>query len=191
VIFSSSSFITGRRPAPGKALAAALFLVLLACAGTSVVRGPAHLPVHLIEGVPFYAQEAHQCGPASLAGVLNYWGVDVSPEEVAGRIYSASARGTLGIDMAFYARDRGLHASQYAGGLGDLRASIDAGRPLIVMVDYGFWVYQANHFMVVVGYTDEGLIVNSGKEREKFLPLDKFLKSWERAGYWTLSVARG
>lgn len=185
--------MAGRRQSPRKALAAAgtlapvLFVFLLACAGSAGLRGQAHL----IEGVPFYPQEAHQCGPASLSGVLNYWGVEVSPEEVAGQIYSASARGTLGIDMVFYARQKGLSARQYAGGLEDLRASIDAGRPLIVMVDNGFWVYQANHFMVVVGYTENGLIVNSGRQREKFLPLDRFMKSWERTGFWTLSVARG
>ncbi|HLB02506.1 MAG TPA: C39 family peptidase, partial [Nitrospiria bacterium] len=36
-----------------------------------------------VEGVPFYPQKEYQCGPASLAAVLNYFGQAVSPEEIA------------------------------------------------------------------------------------------------------------
>ncbi|MBI5212756.1 MAG: C39 family peptidase, partial [Nitrospirae bacterium] len=66
-----------------------------------------------INKVPFYPQEDYQCGPASLAGVMNYWGVDIKPEDIAKEIYSSSARGTLDIDMFIYANKKGFHAQQY------------------------------------------------------------------------------
>lgn len=144
--------------------------------------------LHLVRNVPFFPQEDYQCGPASLAAVLSYRGVSITPAEVARAVYSRSARGTLNIDMVLYAQSRGLRASQYKGGLDDLRAQIDAGRPLIVLVDYGFSVIRADHFMVVIGYNNEGVVVNSGRNEEEFIARDDFLKAWEKTGYWTLLV---
>jgi ABC-type bacteriocin/lantibiotic exporter with double-glycine peptidase domain len=160
--------------------------LLLSCA-IARIAGPATV----VEGVPFYAQEAHQCGPASLAGVLNYWGVGVTPEDIAGEIYSGSAKGTLNIDLALYARARGLEARYFSASIGDIRRSIDSGYPLIVLVDYGLWLYRQDHFMVVVGYSEDGLIVNSGRSRLKFVPIADFLKSWEKTGSWTLLIKPG
>lgn len=142
----------------------------------------------LINKVPFYPQDDYQCGPASLAGVLNYLGVGVTPDDIAKDIYSSSARGTLNIDMVIYANKKGLYALQYIGSWDDLKAKINDGYPLIVLVDYGFSVYQANHFMVVVGYNDEGVIANSGKTEHMFIDKEKFLKAWKRTNYWTLLI---
>lgn len=148
-------------------------------------------PSRVIAAVPFFPQQAFQCGPASLAGVLSYWGVDITPEEIATDIYSQSARGTLNVDMILYAEKRGLEAHHYRGSLEDLRRRIDSGYPLIVLVDSGFWVYEQNHFMVVVGYSQGGIIANSGKEQHRSIPLGGFLKSWEKANFWTLLVLPG
>ena len=142
----------------------------------------------IIENVPFYPLEIYHCGPASLAGVLNYWGVTVLPEEIAAEIYSRSARGTLNLDMILYAERRGLKTTHYEGSLEDVKKKIDAGYPLIVMVDYGFWIYQQYHFMVVLGYYENGVVVNSGKDQHKFIPRSDFLKSWKRTRYWSLLI---
>ncbi|MCL5022645.1 MAG: C39 family peptidase [Nitrospirae bacterium] len=144
--------------------------------------------LRIVENVPFFPQEDYQCGPSSLAGVLSYRGVPVTPAEVAKAIYSRSAGGTLNIDMLLYARAQGLEASQYSGGWDDLRKRIDAGQPLIVLVDYGFSVLQVNHFMVVLGYNENGVVANSGRHEKKFIPLEDFMKAWEKTKYWTLLV---
>lgn len=163
-----------------------ILLLLLSC-----VRAPhskESKPTRIIENVPFYPQEMYQCGPASLAGVLNYWGIDVSPEEIAAEIYSQSARGTLNIDMVLYVEKKGFKANQYEGSFEDIKRNIDLSYPLVVMVDYGFWIYQQNHFMVVFGYHENGIMVHSGKDRHKFIPLNDFLKSWKRTKSWTLLI---
>jgi len=162
--------------------------ILFSCAGTQEVT-PTKAS-HLIEDVAFYPQQKYQCGPASLAGVLNYWGLDISPEEIAIEIYSKSARGTLDVDMILYTERKGLKARHYKGSLEDIRSNIDSGYPLIVLVDYGFWVYQNNHFMVVVGYNENGVVVNSGKDRLKSIPFKGFLKSWGKTKFWTLLVTK-
>lgn len=143
-----------------------------------------------IENVPFYPQKAYQCGPASLAGVLNYWGINVLPDDIATEIYSSSAKGTLTLDMKFYAEKRGLKARIYKGSLTEIKEKIDSGYPLIVLVDFGFWILKKNHFMVITGYNVNGVIVNSGKERQKFIPKEEFLKSWEKTGFWTLLITQ-
>ena len=145
---------------------------------------------HMIRDVPFYPGEDNQCGPVSLAGVLNYWGVPVTPEEIAGDVFSASAGGTLNIDMVIYPQKKGLHAEQYTGSMDDIRKNIDRGYPLIVLVDYGFSFFQRNHFMVIVGYNEDGVIVNSGDKREKMIPLDNFLRTWRRTNFWTLLIKK-
>ena len=143
---------------------------------------------HIIENVPFYPQTSYRCGPASLAGVLNYWGIKVTPDEIAEEIYSASARGTLDIDMVLYAQKKGLLATQYEGNFEDVRKNVASGHPIIVLVGYGFSLIQKNHFMVIIGYNDHGVIVNSGKDSNKFIPEKDFLKSWERTKFWTLLI---
>ena len=69
----------------------------------------------IIGNVPFYEQEIYQCGPSALASVLNYWNIPVTPEQIAGEIFSKSARGTLNLDMILYAQGKGLYAEQYRG----------------------------------------------------------------------------
>jgi len=172
---------------PGRLLFLSLILPFLSfCAGTPHVEKSK--VGQIIENVPFYPQEMYQCGPASLAGILNFWGVTVLPKEIAAEIYSRSARGTLNLDMILYAERRDLKATHYEGSFDDLRKKIDAGYPLIVMVDYGFWIYQQYHFMVVLGYYENGVVVNSGKDQHKFILLSDFLKSWKRTRYWSLLI---
>jgi len=142
----------------------------------------------MVEGVPFYPQEEHQCGPASLAGVLNFWGMKVSPADISSEIFSPHARGTLDMDMVFYAQRKGLEASQYSGNEEDLKRNIDSGHPLVVLVDEGLWVYQKNHFLVVVGYDEGGFIVNSGKDWHKWVSRDYFFKTWQKTRFWTLRI---
>ena len=142
----------------------------------------------IISNIPFHAQEDYQCGPASLASVMNYWKKDVTPDDIAREIYSKSAKGTLDIDMLIYPQRKGLIAEQYSGGMKDLKKNIDSGYPLIVLVDYGFWAFQLNHFMVVVGYNEDGVIVNSGKDKGNFISEADFIKKWEKTKFWTLLI---
>jgi ABC-type bacteriocin/lantibiotic exporter with double-glycine peptidase domain len=162
-------------------------LLLSACATT---RSRAHEGEKVITAVPFYPQEDYQCGPASLAGVLNYLGLGTTPEKIAQDIFSKSAGGTLTIDMVLYAQEKGFSAMDYSGSIKDLQEKIVAGAPIVVMVDSGFWVWQKNHFMVVVGYNDDGIVANSGRNERQFIANDRFLDIWRRTGFWSLLIKK-
>ncbi len=144
----------------------------------------------VLQKVPYYSQADHQCGPAALAEVLGYYGADATPGSIASSIYSKTAKGTLGIDMLIYSKRAGFEASQYSGGKRDLMKQIDAGHPLIVFVDYGFWVYQRGHFMVVDGYDANGPVVNSVDGPFEHITWKEFMGPWKKTGYWTLLIEK-
>jgi len=163
--------------------------LLIASCKTFGMKSPP-TDARIIGNVPFHQQETYQCGPSALAIALNYWNIPVTPEQIAEEIFSKSARGTLNLDMILYAQGKGLYAEQYRGSVESLKTDIDAGFPLIVMVDYGFSLYRQNHFMVVVGYSEHGIIAHTGREKEEGIPWDDFIESWKKTGYWTLLIKK-
>lgn len=174
---------------PALSLLLLLSLALTACA----TAGKAPQGAKVIEGVPFYPQEDYECGPSALATVLSYHrlkggGPAVTPDEVAEKIYSPTARGALGLDLARCAEGMGFSAEEKRGSVGALRALVDEGTPPIILVDYGISFYQVNHFMAVTGYTDDGIIVNSGNRQGVVIENDALARIWKKTGYWTLVV---
>jgi ABC-type bacteriocin/lantibiotic exporter with double-glycine peptidase domain len=168
-----------------------LLFILASCSTTNKALDPEFqeiLPYRLIENVPFFPQSDFQCGPSSLAGVLNYYGQKISPAQIAETIFREKVRGTLSIDMALYARQQGLFAEWYTGDLKDLRENIDTNRPLIAMVDLGLGPVQKPHYIVVVGYEPKGVIVNSGAHQHKLVSWNRFQNQWNRSHLWTLRI---
>lgn len=143
-----------------------------------------------VDKVPFYPQVSFQCGPASLAAVLNFFGEGVTPDEIAEAIFRKDIRGTVTLDMVLYARKKGFFAQWYNGSVDDIRSSVDERVPLIVMVDFGLAGVGKNHFMVVVGYTPEGVIANSGETPEKLISWEYFLGRWNRTKRWALRIEK-
>jgi predicted double-glycine peptidase len=175
-------------------LSALTLLSLLALIGCTAGPGSraSDLPTAIgsgkVENIPFYPQLAFQCGPASLAGVLTFYGEDVTPDEVADAVFRKHIRGTVTLDMVLYARHKGFSAKWYSGSVDDIRRSVNEGVPLIVMVDFGLANISNNHYIVVVGYNQDGVIVNSAKAREKLITWNHFLTRWDRTERWTLRI---
>ncbi|MBN2655324.1 MAG: C39 family peptidase [Nitrospirae bacterium] len=144
----------------------------------------------ILDTVPFFPQDDFQCGPSSLASVLNFHGVNVTPNDISAEIYSPKARGTLTIDMILYLQKRGLKADQYSGSMSDLKDKLRSGYPMIVMADFGFSSIQMNHFMVVTGYDNAGIVVNSGKSRSALISSRDFISAWQRTKNWTLWIKK-
>ena len=181
-----------------KGLRLLLFGMVLGCvlAACAAARPPVHFPEGsvIVSGVPFFKQEDYQCGPAAFASVVNYWyrrgntGRTLSLEEAVARTYSPSARGVLGIDLEINARKLGFEASGKAGSIKEIRRAVDDGMPVIILVDYGFAIYERNHFMVVTGYGPNFVIVNSGRRENEIIPNSDLGKIWKRTGYWSLII---
>ncbi|MDP2849384.1 MAG: C39 family peptidase [Humidesulfovibrio sp.] len=184
---------------PSRAVLAFLPLLALCLALCSGLWGCARLPAGFtpppgqgqIQNVPFHAQEDHQCGPASLAMVLNHLGDAATPEEISRAIYRESLRGTLSLDLALYPRGRGFATRFFRGAPQDVADAVDAGIPLLVMVDEGFGGIHVLHYMVVTGYDPQGVLVNSGRRQGVRLSWAEFLSAWDGADRWALLLTPG
>jgi tetratricopeptide (TPR) repeat protein len=144
-----------------------------------------------IEGVPFFPQLDNQCGPAALATVMTSAGVDVTPEELARKVYLPDRRGSLQIEMLAAPRAAGLVSWKVEPRLEDVLREVEAGLPVIVLQDYGVWPVSYWHYAVLVGFDRErGLaVLRSGEKRRLEVPLQVLEYTWKESGYWAMVVA--
>lgn len=171
------------------------FFISVSCT-TTIPSLSSHLQegTLLIPGVPFYQQDDFQCGPAALATVMNYWYArlgskdPLAPGSIGKEIYSPTAKGVLGVDLELYAKRHGFSTSQYSGSLQDLRKLIDEKTPVLILVDFGIGVLQVNHFLVITGYTPNGVVANTGRAENEPISARRLEPAWKKTGYWTLVV---
>lgn len=150
----------------------------------------AGLPVRAeLANVPFFPQEAYYCGPAALAMVLAWGGVETTQDEISELIYTPGRQGTLRSDVLGGARRHGRVAVT-VNTLDELLAEIAAGHPVIVFQNLGLDWFQQWHFAVAIGYDLEAghLILHSGLNERKVTPLSVFENTWRRGDFWALVV---
>ena len=143
-----------------------------------------------VKQVPFFPQTQYQCGPASLATVLNHWGRHVTPEQIAQEIYRPRMKGTLSLDLWRYAKTQDVQASVQQGSWEFLEMQVSRERPVIAFLNFGFREVPLGHFLVVVGVDpdDKDVIAYSGVDKNKRIPFDRFKAAWEKTNYWSLLI---
>ena len=183
-----------RRPRrPACAFLLAIFLG--ACATSPQTRllldNPPDLPpvVELTE-VPFFPQQQYHCGPAALAGIINFRGVEVTPDEIARRVYIPELQGSLQVEIAAATRHYGLLAVQLDGQLESLLRELAAGNPVFLLQNLALESFPQWHYEILVGYdlTQRHMILRSGVNRRITRSFALFEKTWQRAGHWALVV---
>jgi tetratricopeptide (TPR) repeat protein len=175
-------------------LVGVFLLCLGACANPPQTRlvldsPTASLPRHAeITEVPFFAQEAFQCGPAALAMSLNAAGILVTSEALKPEVYLPDRHGSLQVEMLAATRRHGAIAYQLAPELNDMLLEITAGTPVIVLQNMAFGWYPVWHYAVAIGYDlDSGeIILRSGTEQRQILPMATFEYTWARSNYWAM-----
>ncbi|MEO1767256.1 PA2778 family cysteine peptidase [Thiobacter aerophilum] len=170
-----------------------LLVWLAGCAGTPELSrlraSPGALPPRVeLEAVPFFPQDTHQCGPASLAMALAAAGHPVTPDALAPRLYVPERQGSLQVEMLAATRREGLLAYPLAPSLSDALTEVAAGTPVIVLQNLGLSALPLWHYAVVVGYDldREEIILRSGLSRREVMPLTTFEHTWARSGYWAM-----
>lgn len=156
------------------------FLVLAIGTGTT----------HIINDVPFVMQETQYCGPASLSSILSYYGDAVDQKTIGKEVYSPRLKGALITDLENYSRKRGFQTTLGRGSIPDIKGFLSNNKPVIVLVDLGFWVISRPHYLVVYGYTDRGFLAHNGFEAAHLYPYEEFEKIWQKTGNTFLLVYR-
>lgn len=130
--------------------------------------------------VPFIPQtQLNDCGPSALAAVLAFHGRDASLDEVTRAVFTPVLERTLLPDMENHARFLGMSTSSGRGDLSMLRARIDAGTPVILLLEMGGKMFSQGHYVVVFGYDPEGFLMHVGTKEDVFLSERELLERWE------------
>jgi len=140
-------------------------------------------------GVPFFPQEAYQCGPAVLAMALVWSGVAVTPDTVAPEVFTPALKGSLQSAVIGAARRHGRVAYPVSR-MDSMLTELAAGHPVIVLQNLGLSWVPKWHYSLAVGYdlANNLIIIHSGKTERKHLSLDIFERTWARSDHWGLLV---
>jgi len=172
------------------------FLVMLAACATPQTMAsrnafPTGVPVRAeLDQVVFYPQEAHQCGPASLAMSLQHAGQNIEPDQLKLHLYLPEKNGSLQAEMLATARRHGALAYVLKPELQSVLAEVAAGNPVLVLQNLGLSWYPVWHYAVVIGYDvrREEIILRSGTERRQLIPFFTFENTWARGAHWAMVV---
>ncbi len=137
--------------------------------------------------VPFFPQDEFQCGPAALATVLNYTGVQVTPDELARNVYLPSRQGSLQVEMLAAPRRHGRVSYQLRPQYEDVLREVAAGNPVIVLQDVNP-VFTQWHYAVLNGfdYPSGTLYLRSGEKRRLEMPFTAFEREWMAGNRWAM-----
>lgn len=182
---------------------AARFATLLASTfllSACVARGPL-VPANLSEGerasadldaTPFFPQTEYQCGPAALATVLGASDARVTPDALVPLVYIPARRGSLQVEMQATPRKFGRLSYVLSPNLDSILAELNAGRPVLVLHNYGVPFFPKWHYAVVVGYdaSSDTLTLRSGVTRRQVLSAKRFMLAWDNGRRWAMVVLR-
>ncbi|MDD2603742.1 MAG: cysteine peptidase family C39 domain-containing protein [Desulfobacterales bacterium] len=143
---------------------------------------PSHPGARIIEGVPFFKQERHQCGAVALAAVFAYYDHTVSPHRISRAVYNETLGGALLPDLENYAAGRGFETESGQGDLDLIKKSVLDRKPVIVLIDDGVWLASRPHYIVVFGFNEKGVIVHDGTDPSVLMDYGTFEKRWRRLG---------
>lgn len=139
-----------------------------------------------LAAVPFHPQEQYQCGPAALATVLGSAGAARTPQELESEVYLPLRQGSLQPELLASARRAGVLPYVLAPQPDALLSEVAAGHPVVVLQNLRLAAWPQWHYAVVVGYSlaDRHIVLRSGTEKRRLMPIDDFDRSWARAGRW-------
>lgn len=142
----------------------------------------------LLERVPFFPQDEHQCGPAALAMALAADGAQVSAETLVAQVYLPARDGSLQVEMLAAARRHGRLAVELPRRLDAVLLEVAAGRPVIVLQNLSLPVMPRWHYAVVIGFDldRQQILLHSGTTARLALPMAVFERTWARSEHWAM-----
>nr|EKW8603144.1 PA2778 family cysteine peptidase [Pseudomonas aeruginosa] len=146
-----------------------------------------------LRDVPFFPQEAYQCGPAALATMLGQRGLALTPGQLKDEVFIPGREGSLQLEMVAAARRHGMLVYPLQGGLESVLEEVAAGNPVLVLQNQAFSWWPRWHFAVVVGFDRERreLVLRSGITRRWVTDFTSFESTWKRSGRWAVLTLPG
>jgi tetratricopeptide (TPR) repeat protein len=158
-----------------------------------VTRGPVLSTTRTeLANTPFFPQEKYQCGPAALATVLAASGAEVTPDLLTPLVYLPARRGSLQVEMLAVPRGFARLALPLPRNPEAIVAELEAGRPVLVLHNYGLSFWPRWHYAVVVGYdsNQDVFTLRSGVRQRQEMRTRHFMVAWHNGGRWAMVVLR-
>jgi len=166
----------------------ALMLAAALCGCAALPPAPGDRAIQLV-GIPAYAQDELQCGPAALASALNASGVEATPETLKPDLFIPGRQGSLQIELLAQTRVRERLPMILPPQESALVDALHDGQPPLLLLNLGVRSYPVWHYAVLVGYDPEqGYLLNDGKAEPSRYSRRSFLRRWDWAGRWAMSV---
>jgi len=184
----------GRTPSLPRALLLPLFAALAACSGLGraldrlpddpgargyvVLPRPVTLPKSRLTA---------DCGPESLAAVMDYWGRPADVQEVSRKVRDPRKIGISSADPSLVALLRGLKATYVDGSVGRIKRAIDRGVPPLIMVESGGGLF---HFFVVTGYNDREreVVCEDYGAGKRLIGYEELESVWAKPGHYMVEI---
>lgn len=146
----------------------------------------------VLDSVPFYPQEEYQCGPASLAMMLNTRGFNTDPDVLRELVYLPGREGSLRVELVAGARSHGVLVYELDGTLTALLSEVAAGNPVLVMQNLGLSWWPQWHFAVVIGFdqAQRNIILHTDTRERHEESLEVFTATWNRADNWAAVMVK-
>ena len=143
-----------------------------------------------IDNVPFYPQQDYQCGPAALAMVLNWSGIEVSADRLVPLVFVPDRKGSFQAELIAASRTFGRIPYVIDPSLEALLIELESGFPILVLQNLGLdWMPQWHYAIVTALDTgNETVRLHSGLNRDYKMSLETFLRTWSRARKWAILV---
>ena len=141
--------------------------------------------------LPFLVQQrADLCAPASLATLLSGLGRHVAQDELVPATYIPQRHGAVSLEMLAAARRQGVLALPLAADMGALLDQLDAGRPVLVLMNLALPFWPRWHYAVISGWDPRRRewLLHAGKKQLLRLPMPVFERVWLRAGGFAMII---
>jgi tetratricopeptide (TPR) repeat protein len=187
----NSLTVSGHRQAISLGLVVCLLFALGGCSTTGSLLESSAGQVELVD-TPFFPQRRYQCGPAALATVLAASQVRVTPEEIEPLVYLPGRKGSLQIEMLAAPRKYGRLSYRLEPDLAAIVSELRAGRPVLVLHNYGLPLWPRWHYAVVIGHDaqKDQLLLRSGLQPREAWSARNFMRAWDNGDRWGVVMLR-
>ena len=174
---------------PGALLFLGLVALLGGCATTPPLSETTRSTAperQVIDNVPFHGQRDYQCGPATLAMLLDHADRPADVNELIPQVFLPGREGSVQPEMLATVRRHGLVPFVIPGTMDALVTETAAGHPVAVLQNLSLPWWPAWHYALVIGYDlgEERLVLHSGKTPRRDMDMGRFDATWARSDRW-------
>lgn len=170
----------------------------LLCVGTAVVMGgcvpslpPPDRPGITLD-VPYITPRNDLCAATALAEIARYWerhgpfSPRLDTDDLSRLTRIPAKHGTLQDELTAQGRHSGFVVYPLSPSLDALISEVEAGHPVIILMNRGLAAIPIWHYAVVTGYdpAHAALLIHLGSTPHEAIPLTTADLMWQRSGRW-------